>query len=105
MELTERGAVKVDELLRTTAADIWALGDVNGGPQHTYISLDDYRVVWSQLNGSDRPYTVKDRKHVPSSTFLATPYSRVGLNEREAKAAGLDYVVKRLPVAAVPKAQ
>ncbi|MEO2367805.1 pyridine nucleotide-disulfide oxidoreductase, partial [Bifidobacterium longum] len=71
----------------------------------TYISLDDYRVVWSQLNGSDRPYTVKDRKHVPSSTFLATPYSRVGLNEREAKAAGLDYVVKRLPVAAVPKAQ
>lgn len=105
VELTERGAVKVDELLRTTAADIWALGDVNGGPQHTYISLDDYRVVWSQLNGSDRPYTVKDRKHVPSSTFLATPYSRVGLNEREAKAAGLDYVVKRLPVAAVPKAQ
>ena len=62
-------------------------------------------MVWSQLNGSDRPYTVKDRKHVPSSTFLATPYSRVGLNEREAKAAGLDYVVKRLPVAAVPKAQ
>lgn len=105
VELTERGAVKVDELLRTTATDIWALGDVNGGPQHTYISLDDYRVVWSQLNGSDRPYTVKGRKHVPSSTFLATPYSRVGLNEREAKAAGLDYVVKRLPVAAVPKAQ
>ena len=105
VELTERGAVKVDELLRTTAADIWALGDVNGGPQHTYISLDDYRVVWSQLNGSDRPYTVKDRKHVPSRTFPATPYSRVGLNEREAKAAGLDYVVKRLPVAAVPKAQ
>lgn len=52
-----------------------------------------------------RTNNMKDRKHVPSSTFLATPYSRVGLNEREAKAAGLDYVVKRLPVAAVPKAQ
>lgn len=105
VELTERGAVKVDELLRTTAPDIWALGDVNGGPQHTYISLDDYRVVFSQLNGSDRPYTVNDRKNIPSSTFLHTPYSRVGLNEREASAAGLDYVVKKLPVAAVPKAQ
>ena len=46
VELTERGAVKVDDLLRTTADGIWALGDVNGGPQHTYISLDDYRVVW-----------------------------------------------------------
>lgn len=33
VELTERGAVKVDDLLRTTAADIWALGDVNGGPR------------------------------------------------------------------------
>ena len=105
VELTERGAVKVDDLLRTTADGIWALGDVNGGPQHTYISLDDYRVVWSQLNGSARPYTLSDRRNVPSSTFLHTPYSRVGLNEREAKAAGLDYVVKRLPVATVPKAQ
>ena len=105
VELTERGAVKVDDLLRTTADGIWALGDVNGGPQHTYISLDDYRVVWSQLNGSARPYTLSDRRNVPSSTFLHTPYSRVGLNEREAKAAGLDYVVKRLPVATVPKAR
>ena len=105
VELTERGAVKVDELLRTTADGIWALGDVNGGPQHTYISLDDYRVVLSQFNGSPRPYTVKDRRNVPSSTFLHTPYSRVGLNEREAKAAGLDYTVRKLPVAAVPKAQ
>lgn len=51
------------------------------------------------------PYTLSDRRNVPSSTFLHTPYSRVGLNEREAKAAGLDYVVKRLPVATVPKAQ
>lgn len=105
VELTERGAVKVNDLLRTTADGIWALGDVNGGPQHTYISLDDYRIVWSQLNGSARPYTLSDRRNVPSSTFLHTPYSRVGLNEREAKAAGLDYVVKRLPVATVPKAQ
>jgi pyruvate/2-oxoglutarate dehydrogenase complex dihydrolipoamide dehydrogenase (E3) component len=105
VDLTDRGAVKVDELLRTTAENIWALGDVNGGPQHTYISLDDYRVVWSQLNGSKHPYTLNERRNVPSSTFLHTPYSRVGMNEREAQAAKIDYVVKRLPVAAVPKAQ
>lgn len=67
----------------------------------TYL-LDDYPV---EHRRRIRTNNMKDRKHVPSSTFLATPYSRVGLNEREAKAAGLDYVVKRLPVAAVPKAQ
>ena len=67
----------------------------------TYL-LDEYPPEhWRRI----RTNNMKDRKHVPSSTFLATPYSRVGLNEREAKAAGLDYVVKRLPVAAVPKAQ
>ncbi|KAB7030621.1 IS256 family transposase [Bifidobacterium longum] len=65
----------------------------------TYL-LDDYPV---EHRRRIRTNNMKDRKHVPSSTFLATPYSRVGLNEREAKAAGLDYVVKRLPVAAVPK--
>ena len=65
------------------------------------------RNLWVHVeqNGSARPYTLSDRRNVPSSTFLHTPYSRVGLNEREAKAAGLDYVVKRLPVATVPKAQ
>lgn len=67
----------------------------------TYL-LDDYPV---EHRRRIRTNNMKDRKHMPSSTFLATPYSRVGLNEREAKAAGLDYVVKRLPVAAVPKAQ
>ena len=67
----------------------------------TYL-LDDYPV---EHRRRIRTNNMKDRKHVPSSTFLATPYSRVGLNEREAKAAGLDYVVKRLPVAAVPKTQ
>lgn len=105
VDTTERGAIKVDELLRTTADGVWALGDVNGGPQHTYISLDDSRVVISQLDGSSEPYTTAQRRNVPSSTFLHTPYSRVGLNEREAREAGYDVTITTMPVAAVPKAQ
>lgn len=103
--LTDRGAVQVDDLLRTTAPNIWALGDVNGGPQHTYISLDDYRIVLSQLDEREAPYTRKDRKNIASVTFLHTPYARVGLNEQEAIAAGFDFEVKKMPTAAVPKAQ
>ena len=104
IELSARGAVKVDEYLRTTAPNVWAMGDVNGGPQHTYVSLDDFRIVWSQLAG-DASYTTAVRKHVPYSVFLHTPYSRVGLNEREALAAGYQITVAKLPAAAVPKAQ
>ena len=76
MELTERGAVKVDDLLRTTADGIWALGDVNGGPQHTYISLDDYRVVWSHAERfrapvhAERP-SQRAVKHVPAHAVFA----------------------------------
>lgn len=104
IELTPRGAVKVDELLRTTASGIWAMGDVTGGLQHTYVSLDDSRIIWSQITGNGF-YTVNDRKNVPYSVFLSTPYSRVGLNEQEAKAAGYRVKIASLPAAAIPKAQ
>lgn len=104
VELTPRGAVQVDALLRTTAPNVWAMGDVAGGLQHTYVSLDDSRIVWSQLSGG-REYTAAQRENVPYSVFLRTPYSRVGLSEREARAAGLNARVLKLPAAAVPKAQ
>lgn len=102
--LTARGAVQVDELLRTTTPNIWAMGDVAGGLQHTYVSLDDSRIVWGQLFGAGA-YTAAKRKNVPYSVFLATPYSRVGLNEREARAAGYRVKIAKLPAAAIPKAQ
>lgn len=47
VDLDERGFVTVDDQLRTSAEHVWAVGDVNGGPQFTYISLDDYRIVAS----------------------------------------------------------
>lgn len=102
--LTPRGAVQVDEYLRTTAENIWAMGDVTGGLQHTYISLDDSRIVWNQLAGG-KNYTTVNRKNVPYSVFLSTPYSRVGMNEREALEAGFHIKIATLPAAAIPKAQ
>ena len=103
VELTPRGAVKVDELLRTTAPNIWALGDVNGGPQFTFTSLDDYRIILSQLTGGG--YSRASRKNVPYSVFMDTPLGRVGLTEKEAAEQGIPFRVLKLPTAAVPKAQ
>jgi pyruvate/2-oxoglutarate dehydrogenase complex dihydrolipoamide dehydrogenase (E3) component len=104
VELTPRGAVQVDEYLRTTAPNIWAMGDVAGGLQFTYVSLDDYRIVLSQLNGHGER-TSKNRGSVPYSVFMDTPLSRVGITERDAAEKGLPYRVLKMPAAAVPKAQ
>ncbi|AEE15834.1 FAD-dependent oxidoreductase [Treponema brennaborense] len=103
IELTERGAVKTDEHLRTSVPHIFAAGDVAGGLQFTYISLDDSRILKSQLLGTaDR--TTKNRGAVPYSVFMDPPLSRVGLTEAEARAAGYDVAIASLPAAAVPKA-
>ena len=102
IETTPRGAVKVDSLLRTTAEGVWALGDVNGGPQFTYVSLDDYRIAYSQLSGGD--YSLEKRKNVPYSVFIDPAFSRVGLSEKEARDAGYDVKVAKLPAGAIPKA-
>lgn len=104
VELTPRGAVKTDSLLRTTAPNIWAVGDVTGGLQFTYISLDDFRIVKSQLLGGV-PRTTENRGHVPYSVFLDPPFSRVGLSEQEARELGYDIRTAVLPAAAIPKAQ
>ena len=104
VELTERGAVRVDEHLRTSVPHIFAMGDVAGGLQFTYISLDDFRIVKSALLG-DGSRTTKNRGEVPYTVFLDPPMSRVGLSEAEARAQGYEVKIARLPAAAIPKAQ
>lgn len=100
VELTERGHVRVDDHLRTAAGHIYAVGDVNGGPQFTYISLDDYRVVLDQLVGEGRRST-RDRVAVPHTLFVTPPLSTVGITEREARASGRDLLIARKGVADV----
>lgn len=101
--LDDRGAIKVDDCLRTNVPGIWALGDVNGGPQFTFVSLDDYRIVAAQLRGDG--YSKADRAAIPYSVFMDTPLSRVGLTERQAREQGLPIRVCSMPAAAIPKAQ
>ncbi|MFD6163645.1 FAD-dependent oxidoreductase [Oerskovia sp. NPDC060287] len=97
---TDRGAIEVDEHLRTSVPGVYAVGDVNGGPQFTYISLDDSRIVLDQLVGSGERSTA-DRVAVPYTVFVSPPLARVGLTEREARAAGHDVLVASKAVAAL----
>ena len=104
IELDERGAIKVDDYLRTTAENVWAIGDVKGGPQFTYISLDDFRIIFDQLYGKGKR-KVSDRNLVPYSVFIAPALSRVGLNEVEAKNKGIEYKLFKLAATSIPKAK
>ena len=102
IELTERGAIKVDKHLETSVPGVFAVGDVNGGLQFTYISLDDFRILYSYLAG-DGSYTLDDRKNVPTSMFITPPLAQIGLTEKEAQEQGLPIAVKEIPVAAMPR--
>lgn len=104
IEVNERGFIKVSDTLRTTKEHIWAIGDVNGGLQFTYISLDDYRIIIDHLFG-EKQRRVTDRKTVPTVLFLDPPFSRVGLNVRQAQAKGHNVEVAKMPVAAIPRAK
>ncbi len=104
IKLTPRGAIEVDEKLRTSVNNIWAMGDVAGGLQFTYISLDDYRIVQSQLF-NDGSRTNQNRGYVPYSVFIDPPLSRVGMSEPEAIQAGYKVKIAKLPANAIPKAK
>ncbi|WP_202619134.1 dihydrolipoyl dehydrogenase family protein [Ornithinimicrobium cavernae] len=96
----ERGEVVVDDLLRASAEGVWAVGDVNGGPQQTYVSYDDHRIVLSQLTGEGNRSRA-DRVAVPTTVFTTPPLGRVGLSEAEAAREGRRVDVYAKPVAGI----
>lgn len=98
-----RGNIIVDEHLRTNVPHIHAMGDVKGGLQFTYISLDDYRIVYDDLFGEGKR-TTNNRGAIAYSVFISPTFSRVGLSEQEAKALGYEVLTSTLPAAAIPRA-
>ena len=97
VELTDRGYIKVNERLETTAADVWAIGECAGSPQFTHIAFDDFRIIRDNLAGGHRVTT--DRQ-VPFCLFTDPELARIGLNETEAKASGTRYRLAKIPMAA-----
>jgi pyruvate/2-oxoglutarate dehydrogenase complex dihydrolipoamide dehydrogenase (E3) component len=88
VEITDRGYVKVNERLQTTAPRVWAVGDCAGSPHFTHISFDDFRIVRDNLTGGDR---VTTGRQVPFCMFTDPELARIGLSETEAKEQGIEY--------------
>lgn len=97
VELTDRGYIKVNERLQTTAPGVWAIGEVAGSPQFTHISVDDFRVVHANLTGGKR---VTTGRQVPYCLFTDPELARIGLSEMEAQAQGIAYRLFKVPMEA-----
>ena len=98
VETTDRGHVKVNERLETTAPGVWAVGDCAGSPHFTHIAFDDFRVVRDNLAGGNR---VTTGRQVPFCMFTDPEFARIGLSEREARERGIAYRLAKIPMVAV----
>lgn len=94
----DRGYIRVNERLETSAPDVWALGECAGSPQFTHVSVDDFRIVRDNLAGGNR--STRDRL-VPSCVFTDPPLAHVGLSEQDAQQQGIKVRVGKLPARAV----
>ncbi|MFB3193399.1 hypothiocyanous acid reductase MerA [Staphylococcus pseudintermedius] len=102
VQLGQRGEIIVNDKLQTSADHIYAVGDVHGGLQFTYISLDDFRIVKSQLFG-DGKRTLAQRGVVPYTMFIDPPMARVGMTATEAREKGYDILENQVAVNTMPR--
>lgn len=100
--LGRRGEIKVNNQLETNVNHIYAIGDVKGDMQFTYISLDDFRIVEDKLFGSGER-TTENRGSIPYTVFIDPPLSRVGLTAKEAKEQGYEIKENKLLVNNIPR--
>jgi len=101
IQLDEKGHIRVDEHLKTTAEGVYAIGDVTGQPAFTHVSWEDYRRVKAILQGEDR--TQMDR--VLGYTIFTDPQiGRAGLSLSQAQEQGFDAQQVELPLEQVARA-
>lgn len=102
VDVDQRGYIRVNERLETSAHGVFAIGDVKGGPAFTHISYDDFRVLRTNLLQGGSATTTG--RIVPYTVFIDPQLGRVGMTQREAKAAGIPVKVAKLPMSNVARA-
>jgi pyruvate/2-oxoglutarate dehydrogenase complex dihydrolipoamide dehydrogenase (E3) component len=102
VETTNRGYLKVNERLETTASDVWAVGECAGSPHFTHISENDFHIVHDNILGGHR---VTTGRQVPFCIFTDPEFARVGLSETEAKERGVAYRLAKIPLSKVQRAR
>jgi pyruvate/2-oxoglutarate dehydrogenase complex dihydrolipoamide dehydrogenase (E3) component len=97
-----RGYIQVNGKLETSAAGIFALGDIKGGPAFTHISYDDFRILRTNLIEKGSAST--EGRLVPYTLFIDPQLGRIGLTEAQARAQNLKVRVAKMPMSYVARA-
>ncbi len=101
MELDGRGFIVTNDCLRTTAANVWALGDVIGGPQFTHSAAWEAKYLERVLfDDEDAPI---EYGPVPHAVFSRPEIAGVGVTEQALKASGTPYHAASLPYSTAAK--
>jgi dihydrolipoamide dehydrogenase len=99
VELDEKGLVRVDGCQRTTAAGIYAIGDLVHGPALAHKASDEGIVAAEDAAGlQTHPLSYVD---IPRATFCTPNVGSFGLTEAQAKEQGYEVVVGKVPYGAV----
>ncbi len=102
IETDQRGYIVVDEQLRTTNPNAWALGDCNGKGAFTHTSYNDYEIVADNLlNNAGRKWTDRITAY---ALFTDPPLGRVGMAEAEVKRSGIPALTAKRPMTRVGRA-
>jgi pyruvate/2-oxoglutarate dehydrogenase complex dihydrolipoamide dehydrogenase (E3) component len=100
--LDRKGSVIIDDHYRASAPGVYAVGDVTGGPQFTHSAWDDHRLLYDLLLG--RGTRGRSDRIVPYSVFTDPQVARVGINETEARARGIEFEAATMPFGQIARA-
>ena len=101
--VNEKGFIRVNERLETTAPDIWAIGDVTGGPAFTHISYNDFQIIYGNLY-EGKNLSTKTRL-VPYAVYTDPTLGRVGMTEKAARHSGKKLKIGTYPMSSVARAR
>ena len=102
VQMNDRGFIKVNGRLETTANGVYALGDIKGGPAFTHISYDDFRIIRTNL--IEKGSATTEGRLLPYTVFIDPQLGRIGMTETQARAQKRNIRVAKLPMTSVARA-
>ncbi|UJF30244.1 mercuric reductase [Kaistella sp. 97-N-M2] len=95
IKLDKKGYIEVNDHLETNIKGVFALGDINGGPQFTHIAYNDFVTLYKNII-EKKDISTKDRM-IPYTMFTDPQLGRIGLTEKEAREKGLNVSILTIP--------
>ncbi|WP_314456767.1 dihydrolipoyl dehydrogenase [uncultured Microbacterium sp.] len=103
VKLTERGAIDIDDHMRTNVPHIYSIGDVTAKLQLAHVA-EAQGLVAAETIGKAETQTLGDYRNMPRATFCNPQVASFGLTEQQARDAGHDIKVSKFPFSANGKA-